>query len=446
MKTKPMRLRVTTLTMLFFCGMLGSVAQASPEIPGAEQTAPIALIGGTIHPVHGKPIEDAVLLFDQGRIAAVGKSVDIPENAERIDVSGKHVYPGLFDAFTDIGLVEINAIRATRDGYETGAINPNVKAQVAVNPDSEIIPVTRSNGVLLALTCPGGQRLSGKSAVLQLDGWTWEDMTVQPDVGMHIDWPRMAPVSDWWIEKSAQEQIKERDAAMRALRDAMQDVRAYQKARQSNPETQPIDLRWEAMLPVLQGKLPLIVSADDAQQIQAAVAFAAREKMRLIIYGGYDAEQCADLLKKYDVPVIIAGVYRLPMRRSDQYDAAYTLPARLHAAGVRFCISGSGRFGASNVRNLPYHAATAVAYGLSRDEAVKSITLYPAQILGVADRVGSLEVGKHATLFVADGDPLETPTQVEMAFVQGRRVQLMDRHKRLWKKYQEKYRRQSESR
>jgi imidazolonepropionase-like amidohydrolase len=307
-----------------------------------------------------------------------------------------------------------------------------------VNPDSELIPVARSNGVLLTLTAPQGGLLAGKSAVLQLDGWTYEDMTLRPDVAMHVIWPAMAPVSDWSVEASAKEQLARRDEALERLRRTFEDARAYQQAREAARERHPIDLRWEAMLPVLDGKLPLIVAANEIQQIQAAVAFAAEHDVRMILYGGYDAPRCAALLKKYEVPVIVGEVYRLPTRRSDEYDAAYTVPERLRQAEVKFCISGSGRFGASQVRNLPYHAAMAASFGLPKEEALRAITLSPAEILGVADRVGSLEPGKDATLFIADGDPLEAATHVEAAFVQGRKVDLDDRHKRLYRKYTEK--------
>jgi imidazolonepropionase-like amidohydrolase len=228
------------------------------------------------------------------------------------------------------------------------------------------------------------------------------------------------------------------DRALAALQDTFRSARAYQQARQAGGET---DVRWEAMLPVLEGHMPLIVSADEIQQIQSAVAFADREKVRVILHGGYDAPHCAELLRKHDIPVIVGGVYRLPRRRWDAYDAAYTLPERLRQAEIRYCISGTEDRGASNVRNLPYHAATAAAYGLPRDEALKAITLYPAQILGVADRVGSLEVGKDATLIVTSGDPLETATQVRAAYVQGRAVVLNDRHKALYRKYRAKYER-----
>ena len=436
--------RLPALTVITLaCLALPAYVSAAPEIPGEAQNGPIALIGGTIHTVTGPPIDGGVLLFDRGKITALGpaSAVTVPPSAEKVDCTGKQIYPGLFDAFTNLGLVEINAVRATRDQAESGQINPNVKAHVAVNPDSELIPVTRSNGVLLAVTAPTGGLISGHSSVLQLDGWTYEEMTLRANVGMHVNWPNMVPVLEWWIEKTPQEQTKERDSALKSLRDTFEDARRYRQARRSNGATQPTDARWEAMLPLLEGRLPLIVHADEAQQIQSAVAFAQRQNVKLIISGGHDAAYCAELLKKHEVPVIVSGVYRLPRRRSEDYDSAYTLPERLRGMGIKFCISCGGRFGASNVRNLPYHAATASAFGLPRQNALKAITLWPAEILGVADRVGSLEAGKDASLFIANGDILETPTQVEAAYIQGRAVDLSDRHKRLWRKYREKYRR-----
>ncbi|MCH8922679.1 MAG: amidohydrolase family protein [Planctomycetes bacterium] len=416
-------------------------ALASPEVPGAKQTRPIALVGGTIHTLEGPDIASGTVLFDKGKIVAVGKQVKIPANALKVDVTGKHVYPGLIESYSNTGLIEIGAVRATRDSAETGSINPNVKAQVAVNPDSELIPVGRANGVLLSMSVPRGGLISGQSALLQLDGWTWEDLTLRSPVGMHVRWPRMDPISAWWMKETKKDQLAERDEALANLRKALGDARAYAKARAADPQ-RPIDSRWEAMLPVLAGKLPLIVEAEEIQQIQSAVAFAAKQKLKLIIYGGYDAPHCAALLKKHEVPVIVGGVHRLPRRRHEPYDTPFTVPARLHKAGVRFCISGSGRFGASTLRNLPYQAAMAAAHGLPEDEALKSITLYAAEILGAGDRVGSLAAGKDATLFVADGDILEIPTHVTAAYIQGRVVDLSNRHTRLYQKYQQRYRRQ----
>jgi imidazolonepropionase-like amidohydrolase len=423
------------LAMLSFAA--AEVLLAHPEIPGAPQKTPIVLTNATIHPVSGPAIDKGSLLFDGGKIKSLGKDISPPANAEVIDLAGKHVYPGLFDPLTDLGLVEINSIRATIDGTEVGQLNPNSRAVVAVNPDSEIIPVTRSNGILLALVAPYGGLMSGRSAVVQLDGWTWEDMALKPDVALHIQWPQTAGGGrrgrggDEPAAPGATQAVEQ-------LRQALADARAYGAARKADSNFAH-DARWESLQDVVSGKLPVVIHADDLRQITAAAAFAQREKLKLIIAGGYDAPQCAPLLKKYDVPVIVGGIYRLPRRRNDSYDSSYAVPAELHKAGVRFCISARGRFGASHVRNVPYHAATAIGFGLPADEALKAITLYPAQILGVAERVGSLEVGKDATLFVADGDPLDTPTQITAAWIQGRKVDLDDRHKRLYEKYQEKY-------
>jgi imidazolonepropionase-like amidohydrolase len=232
------------------------------------------------------------------------------------------------------------------------------------------------------------------------------------------------------------------DEQLKALDQAFADARAYMAAKKAQKKIDH-DARWEAMVPLLEGQVPLIVAADEVRQIRAAVAFAGREKVKLVIFGGYDAPLCADLLKKYDVPVVVNGVFRLPMRPDSPYDEPFTVPNRLREAGIRYCITLAHRFGGSDVRNLPYHAARAAAYGLPADEALKAITLYPAQILGCADRVGSLEQGKDATLIVTDGDILETPTHVELAFVQGRQVDLTSKHTQLYEKYREKYRRQN---
>jgi imidazolonepropionase-like amidohydrolase len=420
-----------------------SALLAHPEIPGAPQKTPILLTNATIHPITGPAIEKGSVLFDGGKIKALGKDISPPAHAQVIDLAGKHVYPGLFDALTDLGLVEINSIRATIDGTEVGQLNPNARAIVAVNPDSEIIPVTRSNGILLALAAPYGGLMSGRSAVIQLDGWTWEDMALKSDAALHIQWPQAAGGGGRRGRGAAEPAPSGVSQAVEQLHQALADARAYGAARAADPNF-PHDARWESLQDVLSGKLPVVIHADEIRQITAAVAFAQREKLKLVIAGGYDAPQCSALLKKYDVPVIVGGIYRLPRRRHDSYDASYSVPAELHQAGVRFCISARGRFGASHVRNVPYHAATAIGFGLPADEALKAITLYPAQILGIADRVGSLEAGKDATLFVADGDPLDTPTQITAAWIQGRKVDLDDRHKRLYHKYEEKYKQLSQ--
>ena len=411
---------------------------ASPEIPGAPQQKPIAIVGATIHPVSGKSIESGTILFDKGRIVAIGTKVDVPKNASVIKAGGKHIYPGLFNTDGILGLIEINAVRASDDIGEVGQWNMNVRAEKAINPDSELIPVTRSGGVLFNLTAPRGGTISGTSAVLQLDGWTTEDLTIKAPSGMHIRWPIISsPKENEHDHGHEDDKNDDDDKALRGIEDIFEKARVYQKARKADSET-PVDLRWEAMLPVLSGEVPIVATADRAAQIQSAVAFASRHELQLIISGGHDAAQCGELLKSQKVPVIVQGVYQLPLRRREAYDSAYTLPARLKKAGVQFCIAGSARFDAANIRNLPYHAAMAHAFGLSKEDALKSITLYPAEILGVADRIGSLEIGKHASLIVLDGELFDTASNVTHAWVQGRKVDLSNRHKRLYKKYSER--------
>ncbi len=367
----------------------------------------------------------------------------LPDETEVIELPGRHIYPGLIAANTMLGLTEINAVRATRDFLETGNINPNVRAEVAFNPDSELLPVARANGITLGLSVPAGGLISGTSAFMMLDGWTWEDMVIKAPVGLHINWPDMkiSPSS----KQSEEEQRKERDEKIEEISQAFADGRAYMKAKESEEEKDipyhETDSRWEAIIPALKGEVPVFVKADEIQQIQAAADWVSEENLKMVLVGGYDAWRITDLLKDKDIPVIITETHRLPMRRWEGYDTPFTLPLKLYEAGVKFCIASSGgSFDAAHERNLPYQAATAVAYGLPKEEALKSVTLYPAEILGVADQTGSVEVGKDATLIVTDGDPLEIATQVEMEFIRGREIDLSSRHTQLYEKYLEKYR------
>jgi len=447
---------LVALLALAGLALAGASARAAVPVPAAPQARPVALVGGTIHTVSGPAIPNGTLVFEGGRITAIGTDVPIPAGAERIDVAGKHVYPGLIDAATSLGLTELGSVRAMSDFAEVGAITPYVRAEAAVNPESELIPVTRSSGVLAVVTMPSGGRISGTSALLGLDGWTWQDLTLRAPIGMHVNWPKMsvdrAPAFPDSVEKK---QLLERARALRELAQGFEDARAYAKAKKAAggagggapgrgaaggagraPEH---DLRWEAMIPVLEGKIPLVVDAEEMLQIESAVEFAARERVRLVILGGYDAPRCAALLREHDVPVIVSYTHRSPRRPDEPYDDSYTVPARLHAAGVRFAIAYPS---ASNARNVTFQAATAVGFGLPADEGLKAITLYPARILGFADRLGSLETGKDATLFVSDGDPLENGTRVERAYISGRAIDLTNRQTTLYEKYREKYRRQ----
>jgi imidazolonepropionase-like amidohydrolase len=431
--------RYSAALIAAFC--LSAQVQGSDSMPAPPQTKPIALKGATIHPVVGPDIPSGTIVFENGKITAIGADAAIPSGAEVIDVTGKHIYPGLINANTVLGLVEIGAVRATVDVEEAGAINPNVKSITSVNPDSELIPVARSAGVLTALSVPEGGIISGQSAVLRLDGWTPEEMTVLTPAGMHLRWPNLTIDRRPRARKSVKDQQKEIEKAQKQIRDAFQIARSYWQARKNPAPDFKSDLRWEALMPVFDGKLPLMVHASSLAQIEAALAWAKEMQLKIVLVDGDDAWRIAPQLKETDTAVILGPSTSLPPRRDDDYDSAWSSAAKLQAAGVRFCIASSGRAAETNERNVGYEAGLAAGYGLPKEEALKAVTLYPAQILGVADRLGSLETGKAATLIVTNGDPLDFPTQVEAAYIDGRKIDLSNRQTRLRDKYREKYRR-----
>ena len=445
----PMPIKNSSLFFLFLAFLVP--AQANLNIPALPPDHPVLLVGGTLHPVSSGPIPNAQLLFHEGKITALGKEIKPPPGSKTIDISGKHVYPGFISSNSVLGLTEIGAVRATRDMAEPGAVNPNIRAEVSLNPDSELIPVTRSNGVLAALALPRARGeeglIAGTSAMIRLDGWTSESMTLKAPVGLHIFWPRMNPRAlGFFSEKiDREEKLKAVNKLLKTLDESFATARAYLKARNSHPEDTTFDIRWDAMTPVLEGEIPVFIHAQDLTQIKSAMHWAEKENLRVVLVGGQDAWRIADQLKENRISVIISQINQLPLRRWEPYDTPYTNPKKLHEAGVPFCIANDGHtFNAPHERNLPYQAAMAAAHGLPRDEALKAITLYPARILGVDDRLGSLEVGKDATFFVADGDPIEVMTNIEMAFIDGRPIDLSNRHTRLYEKYKEKYRQLSQ--
>ncbi len=421
-----------------------TVSISSDQVPAPPQTHPILLMNATIHPVSADELRRGAILFEKGVITTIGRRItNLPDNTETIDLQGKHVYPGMIAAASVIGLTEIGAVAVTRDFAERGDVNPNVRAEVAYHPDSEIIPVTRSNGVLLAHSCPTGGLISGTSAVMMLDGWTWETATLKAQTGLHINWPNMGAISSRRFRRSEEEVAKRREEAMKKLDSTFEEAQRYLVAKEAANQSGRIeletDLRWEAMLPVLRREVPVFMHASEVRQIESAVEWANRHNLKMVIVGGYDAWRVADLLKKYEIPVIYETVNSLPRRRWEDFDTPFTGPLKLYEAGVKYCIS-MGTGGASNHRNTPYEASKAASYGLPKNEALKSVTLYAAEVLGIADKAGSLEKGKDATLMITDGDPLEITTQVEQVYIQGKKIDMSDRHKVLYDKYKEKYR------
>jgi len=419
---------------------LVAIALVNDQIPAQAQSGPIAIINVTIHPAVGKTIERGTVVFDKGRIVAVGSDVIAPEGARTIDAAGRHLYPGMIESATALGLVEIDAVRATNDREEPGPSNPNVRVQVAFNPDSELIPVARTNGVLLAHVVPGGDLFCGTSAVMRLDGWTWEEMTQLAPAGLILQWPRMVFASGQMDEEAYKKQIESRDRQLRLIENTIASARDYQRLVLAGGRVD-FDARLSSMSGLVAGDVPLHVVADEAAAIEAACDLAKREKFKLVIIGGRDAADCVEAIKSVGASVIITGTHRLPNSPDRPYDDAFTLPKRLQDAGIRFAISGAGPRGwASNVRNLPYHAGTAASFGLDKEDAVRAITLWPAQILGIDQDFGSIEVGKSATLFIADGDILEMPSNVKSAFINGREIDLSNKQTSLAAKYRERLR------
>jgi imidazolonepropionase-like amidohydrolase len=400
----------------------------------------VSIVGATVHTMVGDPITDGTVSFRNGRFVEIGSSLPPLPDAEVIDGTGKHIYPGFIDANSVVGLAEVSAVSSTIDISETGSLNANVNTAIAVNPDSEIIPVTRANGITHVLAAPGGDLVHGTSALIRLDGWTWEDLTAAAPVAMHISWPSFAirTFSYFGPPPSREDQEKRREEKLRKIRRFFDDARAYATAKHAESvggESLERDPVLEAMLPVLAREMSVIVYADDVRQIKNAIEFFEQQKLRMILAGSGDVWRVADTLAAREIPVILTGVLALPSRDDEPYDTAYTTAAKLHEAGVKFCFAGSSR-SAANARNLPYHAAMASAFGLPRSEALRALTLYPAQILGVEDILGSIEEGKSASLIIVDSDPLEIRTRVEKEFIDGREVDLEDnKHDRLYRRY-----------
>jgi len=430
--------RLFSLTLALFLGL--SAGYAQNPAPGTPQTKPIALVGGTIHPVTGAPIQNGIIVFDKGIITAIGGSnLSFDRSStEIIDVSGKHIYPGTIAASSTVGLQEIESVRATLDYREVGDMNPHARALIAYNTDSEIIPTLRSSGILIAQATPQGGLLSGTSSVFHTDGWNWEDAVLKKDDGVWLNWPSY--ISQSFDRTDFSTSLKKNEARQQSLNELQQffaDAKAYHEL--TNPT--PVNLRLNAMKPLFEGKANLYIHANLAKDIVEAVQFARKFGIqKIVVAGATEADKVAEFLKDNNVAVLLNELHRLPSHQDEYVYQPYSLPGKLVEAGVLTGLT----YGAEwwRVRNLNYQAGTASAFArrLEAEEALKLVTLNPAKILGIDQYVGSLEVGKHATLVVTTGDILDMKTNiVEQAFIKGSRVNLDDKQKRLFEKYKEKY-------
>jgi len=412
--------------------------------PGPQKT--FAITNAHIVPVVGAEIERGTVVISGGRIQAVGASVSVPAGAEIIDAKGLHVYPGMMDGGTSIGLSEISqGANATVDISEVGSFNPNAMAYYGLNPHSAHIGVTRVVGITHVVTRPTGGILSGQAALVNLAGSTAPQMAVSRSIATVIELPRSGFGGRGFFAAqtaaNTQDVNRTRQRQLDSLRTMLKDAEAYGKAMDAYAKDKSLprprqDVVLASLVPAVRGQMPVLFIADRATDIKEAVGFAEENKLRPIIVGGRDAWQIGTYLKDHDAPVLLTGIMELPSREDDPYDVNYAAAAKLAQAGVRFAIT-SGDAGAE-ARNLPYTAGMAAAFGLSKADALKSVTLYPAQIFGVADRFGSIEPGKVANLVVTDGDVLEAKTNTKYLFIDGRLVPLDSKHTDLFDKFKDR--------
>lgn len=409
---------------------------AQNPTPVPPQTNRVLLIGGKAHIGNGEVIEQSAIAFSKGKFVFVMSSVGFKAGRDAYDtiinIDGKHVYPGIIAMNTNLGLREIEEVRATNDSRETGSINPSVRAIVAYNTDSKVIPTVRSNGVLMAQIAPQGGMVSGLSSVVQLDAWNWEDAAYKTDEGIFMSWPSMR-IFKGRNPGEEDEQRQNNEKQMIELESLFRDAKSY--SLQSSPVT--VNQHFEAMRGLFNGSKKLYIRTDYAREIEAAVLFCKSYGIKMVLVGGADSWMLVDLLKQNDVPVIINRTHVLPRRDDEDVNLPYKLPALLYNGGVKFCITSDGYW---QQRNVSFEAGTAVGYGLPYEQAVKSITLAPAEILGISQTCGTLEDNKDATFVITSGDLLDMKTSnVEEAYIQGRKINLDNIQHQLFEKYKKKY-------
>ncbi|MFN8712314.1 MAG: amidohydrolase family protein [Bacteroidota bacterium] len=432
----------TSVIQLLTAALLISVSSAAQKpVPAPPQKKSILLMNATAHIGNGTVIDNSVIGLRNGKIELVGdaRTVRIDRTAwdTIISCAGKHLYPGFIAPNSTLGLVEVEAVRSTNDQYEVGVFNPHVRSQIAWNTDSKVIPTVRTNGILLSQVTPRGGRISGTSSIMHLDGWNWEDATNKADDGIHVNWPSY--ISYNWGEEGP-----EGYAVSKRYLDQRHELERFfteSKVYCSVPSQPEKNLRFEAMRGVFNGSKAVYIHADYVKEITEAIAFAKKfELKRMVIVGGTDSWMCAGQLKAAGISVMLSRVHSLPENDGDDVNQPYKTPAQLQKAGVLFCLQNAGDQEAHGTRNLPFLAGTAAAWGLSKEEALMSITLNAAKILGIEATNGSLEPGKDATLFLSDGDALDMRSNnIRAAWIQGRRLDLRNEQTEMAEKYQDKY-------
>lgn len=420
------------LASLFsFCGF--ALAQ---QTPAPAQTSPISLTGLTIHIGDGTIVEDGTIVFENGKISALGNATTATKGTV-INLKGKHVYPGIIAPLSTLGLVEIDAVRATDDDDEIGTFIPNIRSLIAYNAESQVVESMRPNGVLLAQITPQGNGISGTSSVVQLDAWNWEDAAVKVDDGIHIHWPNTFRMGRWWMGeergwKPNKEYIKDTDELIQYLANA----KAYGAANISTTQHEA----FKAIQGLFNGTKKAYIYADGEKEItDGIIALQNAGVKEIVLVGGYDAAKIIPFLKQNNIPVLVDRVHSVPNREDDDYDHSFKLPKLLTEGGLLVGLNAQGQMERMNTRNLPFYAGQVAGQGMDKEVALKMITSNTAKILGIDNNYGTLEIGKSATLFVSEGDALDMRTNIVLhAFIDGREVSLETHQTELWKRYSKK--------
>ena len=423
--------------ILAFALLLSSVVIAQ-QTPASKQTNAISIEGATAHLGNGKVIENSLIMFNDGKITFVGSAnMKIARQGKVMQAQGKHIYPGFIAPNSTLGLVEVDAVRASDDADEVGAMNPHIRSLIAYNTESKIVESMRPNGVLMGQITPRGGRISGASSVVQFDAWNWEDAAIKADDGIHMNWPSPFSRGRWWLgEPSMLKENKNYKKQVEELSTYFAESKAYQASNKS-----PKHLPFEALQGLIDGSKKLYVHVDAERGITDAITFTKQNNIKhLVIVGGYEANKVSSLLKQNNVPVLLQRVHSKPKNDDDDYDLPFKLANELVTSGVLVGLENAGDMERMNARNLPFLAGTCAAYGLDKEQALSLITLNTAKILGVDAKVGSLEVGKDATLFISEGDALDMRTnKLEKAYIQGRDISLESHQTELYKRYSNKY-------
>ncbi|MFD0963905.1 amidohydrolase [Pseudofulvibacter geojedonensis] len=404
------------------------------QTPGLKQSEAITIIGATAHIGNGKVIDNSLLILENGKLSLVADATltKVPYKGKVIDATGKHIYPGFIAPNATLGLVEVDAVRASNDHREIGVYNPHIRSIIAYNTESRVTETLRPNGVLQAQIVPRGGRISGTSSIVQLDAWNYEDALIKENDGIHINWPRTFNRSGWWAEPGPTTPNKKYQEQINNLENFFTKAAHYDSKN-------GVDLKLESMLGTLDGSKKIFIHLEDEKQIIDAIHFGLKHKLNIVLVGAYDAHKTTNLLKKHNIPVLLQRVHSTPSNDDDDYDLPYKLASKLVDAGILVGLETSGDMERMNSRNLPFYAGTCVGYGLDKEIAISLISLNTAKILGIDSFTGSLETGKDATLFISEGDALDMRTnKLTHAFIQGRKISLESHQTELYQRYRNK--------